>query len=90
MLSTRLRRVLEHMQERSVTILTSTHTGPYSFKPGVVNREKSISEINRYSRYQSISIADCYLLISVTDNNRTHRKKKYIDFYRLSKVDNNR
>ena len=28
-----------------------------------------------YTRYQSISIADCYLLISVIDNNRTHRKK---------------
>ena len=37
MLSTRLGRVLEHIQERNVTILASTHTGPYSFKTFLQN-----------------------------------------------------
>ena len=38
---------------------------------------------------QSISIADCYRLILVIENNRTHRKK-LIDFHRLAKIDNSR
>ena len=56
--------------------------------PGVVNRQKSISEINRYTRYQSISIADCYRLISVIDNNLTYRKN--YRFLSIGKIDNNR
>ena len=51
-------------------------------------RSQSIEVDIENESIHSISIADCYRLISVIDNNRTHRKN--YRFLSIGKIDNNR